>query len=125
PATAADNTIELILTKDAPQAITSDSDIHLYRIFVPGGQRVQIVNPSDTAVGIHLGSLQGGGLNLGDGAVLDVGHHDLIFRDAAVVNPGNTTGSIAVNGGDIDLASASAQASNLYFDADNHLIDEL
>jgi len=125
PATAADNTIDLIFAGGSAQTVNTASDLDLFRMTTQPGQTITIVNPLATPVTIHLGSLQGGGLSLVNGSTLNVGDHNVTLTDAGVINPAQTTGRLSVNGGDISITSSSAQTSNLYFDDVNHHIDRL
>ncbi|MDQ2656741.1 MAG: fibronectin type III domain-containing protein [Bacteroidota bacterium] len=125
PATAADNTIDLVFTGTAAQALNTESNLEIYRITTSPGQTVSIVNPAGVPVDVTLGSLKGGGLVLANGSALVVSSHNLSFRDAAVANPGNETGTISVSGGDLAITSTSAKNSNLYFDASQNTVRTL
>lgn len=125
PATAADNSIDLALHGTAGQTITTGSDLDLYRITTQPGQTVNVVSAAGTPVKINLGSLNGGGLLLADGSVLNINNHHLILKDAAAVNPAQQTGSISINDGNISIASSAAEASYLYFDPAHHRINRL
>jgi chitodextrinase len=125
PPTAADNAIDLVLTGSAPQTIQTGGDLYLYRIVATGSQSVNIANPSSTPVKIFLGSLNGGGLQLANGSVLNINNHDLILDDAAVINPAQQTGGISANGGNMMITSSSPRHSYLYFYADQNRINRL
>lgn len=123
PATAADNAIDLALAGSTGQSITTGSDLYLYRLSTAANQTVNVVNPSGTAIKIHLGSLNGGGMVLANGSVININDHDLMLENAAAVNPGQQTGRISVNGGDLSVVSSGSQNSYLYFEATHFLIN--
>lgn len=125
PLTAADNAIDLALIGATTQTVTTGSDIHLFRIVSQPGQTIDIVNPAATPVTIHLGSLKGGGLLLANGSVLNINNHHLALTNAGAINPGETTGSLSVAGGNFSLSSSSAQHSHVYFDDVNHHVNRL
>jgi hypothetical protein len=121
PATAADNTVHLELTGTG-QSIVTSGNVYLYRIITHENGLVTVVNPSGAAVGIHTGSLNGGGLLLANGSALDVNNHSVFIRDGGAINPGDATGRLAMNGGDLHITSNTALKSNVYFDDDHHRV---
>ena len=121
--TAADNAIDLALAGSTSQTISTEGDVSLYRLSTAANQTVDVVNPLGTSVKVLLGSLKGGGMIIANGSVINMNDHDLIFENAAVINPGQQSGSIAVNGGDLLFASSASQNSYLYFGSTNYLVD--
>lgn len=115
PETAADNTPDVAFTGAGGQTITTGGNLYLYRVIVSGNRTVNVVSSSGSKIAVHLGSLKGGGLLLSGGAVFQINEHDLVLGDAAVINPGEQSGSIAVDGGEIYLASTAGQNSYLSF----------
>ncbi|HEX8039960.1 MAG TPA: fibronectin type III domain-containing protein, partial [Chryseosolibacter sp.] len=122
-ATAADNSVHLEFISGSAQTVSTNSDLHLYRIISGENQVLTVTNPAATPVKIGLGSLNGGGLLLANGSVLNVNNHSIILQDAAVVNPGDQKGRLAMDGGDLSITSTSGQQSNLYFDAAHHRVN--
>ena len=125
PSTAADNAIGIAFIGTTTQTVTTGSDLHLFRIISQPDQTINVVNPAATPVTIHVGSLKGGGLRLANGSTLNINNHHLNLTNAGVVNPGETTGTLSVAGGDLHFTSTSAQHSHLYFDAAHHRINRL
>lgn len=73
----------------------------------------------------RVGSTVISGLNLNNGASLDLGTNNLIINAIANINPNNQTGKILSNGGNITFNSTSAQNSNLYFDSLHNRLNSL
>jgi chitodextrinase len=125
PGTAADNTVDITFNAGTAQSVTTDSDLDLYRITTSANQVLSIINPSGLPVKVNLGSLNGGGLRLANSSVLQLGNHDLLLRDAAVINPGSEAGAISANGGQLKITSSSAQSSKLFFSAGQNTVSHL
>ncbi len=124
-ATSADNAVQLEFISGSAQIISSNSDLYFYRIITAENQVVSVINPAGTAIKIRLGSLNGGGLSLANGSTFSVQNHSVILKDAAVVNPGEQTGRLAMEGGDLYIATTASLQSNLYFDFARHQVNYL
>ncbi len=122
-ATASDNRLGLVLTENN-QIITSGGDLYLHRISIKDNAMVQLNNPGQPVV-LHAGSGKGGGVELGDGSTLDLGVNSLHVVNEGSVNTSNTTGKIAVDGGDIVVASSGGNVSNLSFAESRNTVDSL
>lgn len=74
---------------------------------------------SVTFTGTGLGTaniiIGNGGLNIRNGATLNIGNANVTVSGLGSVNPESTTGVIASDGGSINIANSSIQSSNLYF----------
>lgn len=111
---AADNTLDLTLA-GTNQSLSLPGNIDFYRITTQPNATLTL--DTTIPVTVTVGSNQGGGLALANGSTLNLGNNHLMMKYAGAINPANQTGKIAINGGNLSLASASAQNSNLYFDA--------
>lgn len=125
PETAPDNAIDLTFAGGSSQSVSTADNVYLYRVTTQPDQAVSVVNPSGSPVAIHLGSLKGGGLALGDGSILDINDHDLFLVEAAVVNPDQQTGRLAMRGGDLYVRSTASRDSWLHFDAAGNRVERL
>jgi fibronectin type 3 domain-containing protein/predicted esterase len=115
---AADNALDLTLTKSGAQTITLGGTLDLFRITTGAATNVSFVN-GGSAVTINVGSENGGGLSIATGSSLNLGTNHLVMKDAATINAGTETGTLAINGGNMNLTSESSQHSNLYLDVTN------
>lgn len=113
---APDNAINLSFAKAGTQTVTVGGDLDLFKISTSATTIVNFVN-GGSAVTLNLGSLNGGGLALANGSTLNLGNNHLVMKNAGSINPGGETGTLAINGGNLNLTSTGAQNSNLYFDA--------
>ncbi|GIL23259.1 MAG: hypothetical protein BroJett042_17720 [Bacteroidota bacterium] len=111
---AADNTLDLTLA-GTNQSLSLSGSIDFYRITTQPNATLTL--DTTIPVTVTVGSNQGGGLALANGSTLQLGNNHLSMKYAGAINPANQTGKIAIDGGNLSLASASTQNSNLYFDA--------
>jgi chitodextrinase len=125
PETASDNAVGLSFSGATAKSVITGGDLYLYQLTTAANQLVDVANPSGSPVKMVLGSTKGGGLLLANGSVLNVHDHDLILKDAAVVNSGQQTGSIGANGGDLIFSSETGQHSYLYFAPAHHVLNLL
>lgn len=107
--------IKLELTGTGNKNISSAGDVYLDEINISGTSSVNVVSTS-SPFNIRLGGETSGGLTLAANSSLNVGNNTLFLKKQSAINPGNETGRIAINGGNILFASTSASPSNLYFD---------
>jgi predicted esterase len=123
PATATDNAVHLEFISGTSHDLATSGDVYLYRIIMSESQTLNVANPSGTPLKINLGSLNGGGLLLNTGSKLNLNEHSLIIREGGSINPGEQSGSLAADGGDLYLSSTSGLSSNLFFDAAHHTLN--
>jgi chitodextrinase len=119
---APDNRLGLHLAGNVSHTISTGGNLYFYSLTADVNAIVNI-NITFNPVKIILGSLNGGGLILASGAVLNVASSSLETIGAATINGANETGIVSINGGDLRFRSSSATPSNVYFDAAGHLAD--
>lgn len=116
------NLVALEFTDNTTHTINAGADLSFFKIKAAANNTVQFV-PTSGIKKLILGTDNGGGIELASGSMLDLGNNDLQLRYDATVNPGNTTGRIAINHGDIDLTTASSSASHFYFSPAANAVD--
>jgi predicted peptidase/fibronectin type 3 domain-containing protein len=117
-----DNRVALQFVGATPHNLTAANDQSYSRIISDAGATVTFNNTSGSAKSLTLGTLNGGGLSLANGSTLVLGSNNLVLKDAATVNPTNTTGEISINNGSIQFTTSSATASNFYFATGNNRV---
>jgi hypothetical protein len=122
--TAPDYGIQLELTKNGTQTLTTGGDVYFQSIKTAGSSSINLVN-SGTPITINLGSYTGGGLSIATGSSFNLGSNNLSLTHSSFINGENENGRIAINGGSISLTTNSEQNSNLYFDPTNNKINTL
>lgn len=122
-APGADNRIHFYFTGATTHTITTSSDLYFYRLATAASSSVTI--SSGSTINIFTGSLNGGGLSLGNGSMLNVGANTLHVSGAGTVNSQNETGRLAIAGGKLKLSSSNSANANLYFDATQNSADSL
>lgn len=111
---ATDNALDLTLAKAGTGTLTVSGTLDLYKLTTNSGTNVNVVGSGIT---LNVGSPNGGGLALANGTTLNLGNNHLVMKNAASINAGGQTGTLAINGSNLNLSSSSTQNSNLYFDA--------
>jgi predicted esterase/chitodextrinase len=121
---ASDNRLGLHLTGNTSHTISTGGNLYFYSL-VADANAIVNVNVTADPVKFIFGSLNGGGLLLASGSVLNMGSSSLETIGAATINPSNETGVVAINGGDFRFRSTAVASSNVYFDVTSHLVDSL
>jgi hypothetical protein len=121
---ASENTVTLNMNKNGLQSLTASGIVDLYQINTTPATTVNVLN-SGSAATIRLGSPNGGGLQLANGSVFNLGENTLSLIGSSMINSSNQTGKISVNQGQVSIISSSSQSSNLYFDTANNILARL
>ncbi len=112
---ASDNEVALQFTGIGSHAITGVNNQSFYKLAANAGAIVTFNNTSGSPKSLNLGTSNGGGIELANGSSLVLGSNNLVLTDNASVNPANTTGSISINTGSIQLTSNASLDENFYF----------
>ena len=123
-ATAADNRININFTTSRTHVLSTDGPVYFCQFSLGAGGVVNVTGTGGIPV-IHTGSLNGGGVTLTSGSLLNIGAGSLEVAHNGVINPQGGSGKLAVDGGDLFVRSGGTQPSNLNFDAGMHMLDTL
>lgn len=107
-------------TENATHTIQSKEDVALFKLST--GKNAIVTLNSEKTINLITGSLHGGGLQLNNGSSLVLGKNHLQIIGAGVINALPGTGRISILQGDIAINSTSPEASNLFFDLNNHQV---
>ncbi|RAW01342.1 fibronectin type III domain-containing protein [Pseudochryseolinea flava] len=126
PATPTDaQLITVNFNSGTNQSINANEDaIRFHRIVVSNGSTVSVAEGA-TPKTLTLGTANGGGLTIEDGATLNLGTNALVIEGTGGVNTSNQTGRLEISGSDITVNSSGTAVSNLYFVAGADTIKSL
>lgn len=116
---AHDNGLHIHFAGGGTKQLTVDGTFNAYRFSTEAGTTINVVNASGPAT-INLGSLNGGGLELSDGSVMNFGNNTLRLSGTSVINATGQTGQLAINDGTLEFLSSGSQHSSLYFHPSLH-----
>jgi chitodextrinase/lysophospholipase L1-like esterase len=119
---AQDNRIEIAFQGGKKHQLNTVGDLSLYRLTLNDEDTMEI--NSANPVNLIAGSQKGGGVRLGNNALLNVSNKALQLTGAAAFNAENNTGRIAINGGNMNFDISTASDSHLYFDADSNIVEK-
>lgn len=98
----------------AQSIITTENAIRFHRIVVSDSSNVTVSNGA-TPKTLTLGTSNGGGLTIEDGAVLNLGKNSLTIEGTGGINVLNQTGKLGVSQSDLTVNSSGTSVSNLSF----------
>jgi hypothetical protein len=110
--------VHLLFTPNALHTIQVSYDIQLSKISIL--QNSTLKWNSSQPITLAVGNDLGGGLNLSDGSLLDLGKNNLLINGNGTINPGNTNGKIAYENSSIRFESGTNKTSHLYSENLHH-----
>ncbi len=113
------NMIALAFEGGKKHQITTADNLNFFQLSLADSDTLELLS-SAPAITLQNGNAQGGGIKLGNNALLDVSHHNLSVTGAASINSENNTGRIAIEEGNMTINVASPNNSHLYFDANRN-----